>query len=184
VIRRLLNAFFLCVAGLTLALAFAFVAYDIAVFQSRVGRIDSLVAQAAPAESHPSDALRRLMFADFRHPSQATARILIIELGVPYYGGLGWHRTSALWTLLVKLHLTDDERIAILASRTIVKRGSHGFAAGAELVFAKPLERLKEEELATLFVMARMPILFSNPEYRERIPELSGALLERARAHR
>jgi hypothetical protein len=182
--RRFLDICLWCVAGLGLALAFAFVAYDIGAFQSRLGRIDSMVAAAAPAERHPSDALRRLLLTEFARPSQPTARILIGQLQVPYYRGLGWHRTLALWSLLVRLHLTDDERMAILASRIVVVRGTHGFATGAELVFARPLERLNEEELATLVVMARKPLRFARPEYRERIHEWTSPLLERARARR
>jgi hypothetical protein len=183
VIGTLLRIAAWALGGLVAALVGVFLLYDFFAFQSRRPQIDALIARAAPSERDAPEALGRLMLASVKRRSTETARILLMRLNVPT-DSRSWQPTWASWSLLVRLHLSDSQRIAILTSQTTAVPGTFGYSAGAEKLFRKPLRSLDEEELATLVALASWPDRLSLPENRDRLLELRDRLLVRARERR
>jgi membrane carboxypeptidase/penicillin-binding protein PbpC len=128
-----------------------------------------------------------VLLTEYReHLSMSAARLLLFELEVrkPKQGMRGWHRTYFLWWMLVKLHLSEDEQLAIICSKTFLGRRSYGFEAGAQAYFQRPLARLTDAELATLVVIARSPSRWQRPRSHDDLLKARDGLLARVRGDR
>lgn len=146
-----------------LALPFAaFAVYDLVVFQSQRENIDKLLASASPDERQPTESLRRLFRISLNdHTAAFAARVLIRELPVRINGTLGWHTTNVLWWGLVALHLSEDEQVALITSRSYMGRHAYGFSAESVARFGRPLGSLTVEEEAALVALCHAPSLYS-----------------------
>ena len=143
------------IAGIVIVPLLAFLYYDVTEFQSRRDDIAQLIAAAHPAERAPPALLRRLLLTEHHGDlSSKAARLLLFKLDVPgaWRRGLSRQGNSALWWLLVRLHLSKDEQLAIVCSSTFLGRRAYGFEAGAQAYFQRPLIRLTDRELATLVI--------------------------------
>lgn len=172
------------VATTLLTLVSMFVYYDLREFQSRKPAILQLIADASPAERSPAPALRELLLTD--DPDMLAfhvARLVLTDLDVPWvtHGNLGWNATHALWDALIRMHLSEDQQVAIILARSSVVPGTLGFESAANRVFQLPLVQLHEEQLATLVVMRRSPARWAEPENRTGLMEARDALIRRAR---
>ena len=150
----------LCTLGLALALLLAFLHYDITEFQSRRVDIAMIVASAHPDERNPPVALRRLLLAEHSGDlSLAVARLLMVKLDVPeaWRRGWRWQTHNVLWWLLVRLHLSRDDQLAIFCSTPYLGRRVVGFEAAAQHYFRAPLSSLDENQLADLVRVAHAP---------------------------
>lgn len=158
---------FLLVALLVLPFI-GFGVYDFVAFQSRRESFEKLLSAAAPGESAPSPTLIRLIHISTHNRTAAiTARILIQDLKVPLttHGMLGWHTTNALWRGLVALHMSDEEQVTLIASRSYMGNNRYGLSVEAKARFGRPLTELNLEEMATLVAISSAPSLYiSSPE--------------------
>lgn len=169
---------------LLLAVA-AFATYDMQVFQPRRTQIDALL-QRAPAEDRAPPALiRRYLLA--AHPSGAqptsnVARMLLARLEVSRERGmLDWHMHEFLWSLLVRLHLSQDETLGLYAALSYNGAG-HGLSQLSQRLYAKPLSALSEPEAATVVAVLWSPQIYLRD--RVRLERRRDLLMARARAAR
>jgi len=161
----------------------AFVFYDLTRFQPHASEIARIVAAAHPNESSPPEMLRKLLREPRGDVSLNASRLLILKLKprASRRGNLAWQSTSLLWWLLVKLHLSEDEQLAIICSTSLLGRRTYGFEAGANTFFDRPLNRLTDSELATLAVRAHSPTRWQRPDRQDDLAKAADNLLARAR---
>ena len=155
-----------CVAVIVLVPLLCFAYYDLTEFQPRRDEIAKVIADAHPDERSPPAMLRRLQLTEYRGDlSWGAARLLLYTLDVPdkWLRGSNWHMHGALWWVLVRVHLSEQEQMAIHCSRTFLGRRSYGFEAGARAYFERPLDQLTDAQLATLVVVARWPSRWNRP---------------------
>ena len=148
------------IAIIVLVPLLGFLYYDLTEFQPRKDDIAELIARAPPGERTPSAMLRHLLITEDRGDiSLTTSRLLTYRLDVYPEGQrtLERKRTDYLWWRLVRLHLSEEEQLAIICSSIFLGRRAYGFEAAANAYFRRSLDELSEAELATLVVLARRP---------------------------
>jgi len=164
-VARIATALLALVLLLLLSL---FIGYDLSAFQSRKVEISTLLAQATRDERQLSPRTSNLVRVSTGGKTAAlSARILIDELRVPRIGEsmLGWHATSLLWWAYCAVHLSEQERLTLIASRSSMGNGRYGYSAEALVRFQRPLSSLSLPEAATLVALTHSPSLFaSSPE--------------------
>ncbi|WP_369934112.1 transglycosylase domain-containing protein [Xanthomonas tesorieronis] len=169
---------------LLLLAAAAFATYDMQVFQPRRTQIDALL-QRAPAEDRAPPALiRRYILAAHPPgaPSSNVARMLLARLEVSReHGMLQSHMHELLWSLLVKLHLSQDEILGLYAALSYNGAG-HGLSQVSQRLYAKPLSALSEPEAATVVAVLWSPQIYLRD--RTRLERRRDLLMARARAVR
>jgi hypothetical protein len=171
-------------AAIVLVPLAAFAWYDLTRYQPHSGEIEQIVASAHPSERSPPAMLRTLHLTDWQGDlSWSTSRLLIFKLETlaARHRNLAWQRTWFLWRHLVKLHLSEDEQLAIICSTTFLGRGAYGFEAGARTFFQRPLNQLTDAELATLVVRASAPSHWLRPDSAEDLAKAASGLLARVR---
>lgn len=160
-------AILLLASALILA-TIAFISYDVLTFQSRRSDISALIARSTTDEQIISPKISHLVHVSLNgHAAAFVARILIDELHVPWLrkGQLGWHITAALWQGCVALHLTEQEQMTLIASRSYMGNGRYGFSAEAMARFQHPLSEASLSELSTLVALTHSPTAYaSSPE--------------------
>lgn len=183
--RRIAGSALTAVAVVLLLAVAAFATYDMQVFQPRRTQIDALL-QRAPAEDRAPPALIRsyLLAAhpSGAHPTGTVARLLLARLEVSRGRGMfEWHMRELLWSLLLSLHLSQDEILGLYATLSYNGAG-HGLSQLSQRLYAKPLSALSEPEAATVVAVLWSPQLYLRDRARlERRREL---LMARARAAR
>jgi transglycosylase-like protein len=166
--------------GFVAAIVVAFLCYDGVAFQSRRADIDALIAAAHPLDRHPPAPLRDLLMTSQGNDlSIVSSRQIVLALQTAPPKGLAWHSKSALWWILVRMHLSQDEQLAIVCSRTYLGNQNRGFQAGAVRNFGRNLDALSEWELATLVVYSGWPNRYSDPERAQDLREATVSLISR-----
>lgn len=160
--------------------------YDLTRFQPHADQISRIVADAHPDERSPPGILRRLLEEPRGELSLEASRLLIFRLNpdAARQGNLVWQRTSFLWWLLTKAHLSEAEQLTIVCSTTFLGQRAYGFEAGANAFFNRPLDRLTDFELATLAVRARSPSRWQQADRQDELAMAADNLLARARGAR
>lgn len=179
-LRRLLKWFGLVFVVTALG---SFLVYDLVQFQPRRHEIDALLEADGP-EKNPPPSLLRLQRADARgHITVAATRSLLQELdrGSARLTTAAYVRRSLLWHLLVKIHLSDDEQFLVERRLAFFGKDLRGYEAGSRSIFGRSLDRLSEQELAELVVIARWPTRFRDPTYSEQVRVWAQLLLSQAR---
>jgi hypothetical protein len=177
VLKWILNT----VVGLCAALALAFLCYDHLAFQPRRAEIDALITSAHPLDRHPPAALLDLLRVDLDgNLSSLAARQVLDSLNAVPRGNLAWQTKWALWWMLVRLHLSPDEQIAVVCSRTFFGKGIVGFQSAARGIFGRDLDELNELELAALVVHSRWPSRYRDPARAQDLQNATRALISRA----
>lgn len=166
--RRIVRVVIFMLATLLALPLIGYGVYDLVVFQSRRDAIELLLSAAAPDERAPSPTLKRLIqISTHNRTAVLSARILIQDLKVQSvaHGMLGWHTTNVLWRGLVTLHMSQEEQVTLIVSRSYMGNNRYGFSDEAKARFGRPLTELSLEELATLVVFSSAPSLYlSSPE--------------------
>lgn len=165
-VARIATALLALVLLLLLSL---FIGYDLSAFQSRKAEISTLLSQATRDERRLSPQVASLVrVSTGGSTATRSARILIEELRVPQVGEsmLGWHATSLLWWAYCAIHLSEQERLTLIASRSWMGNGRYGYSAEALVRFGRPLSSLSLPEAATLVALAHSPSLFASSSER------------------
>ena len=165
----------------------ALVVYDLVEFEPRRTEIRNMLDSVSPLERSPPPMLSKLQRADARGMEALLAtRVILLQLDrdAPAMRTLTRIRREFLWLQLVKVHLSESEQMLVYRSRAFMGQRSHGFEAGALSVFARPLDRLSNQELAELVVLPHWPYRYRRPEYSADRAKAASALLDRVRTAR
>jgi hypothetical protein len=175
---RVLRRFLLFLSALFAVAAAAFFSYDVFVFQPFRTDIDKLVARAGVYERTPPEPLVRVLKTAYAGTLDAhVARHLIQELRQRTVGGaLGWHVTSNLWSLLVKIHLSQGERTTLFLSLSHMGNGQRGFQQASTRIVGVPLAEVSLIQAATLVTVGKSPEIYSSQP--ERLSEAAEHLAE------
>lgn len=88
------------------------------------------------------------------------ARVLLGEFGLNHTSGLQWAVRWTFWRWSLKWHLSVHQR-QLLYCRFISDLDGHlGIQHVAQKLYQKPLESLRDRELASLVIVARSPFRF------------------------
>jgi hypothetical protein len=156
-LKKLAVLILLPIASVTVA----FAAYDLAVFQPHKSDIAALIQTASPEDRNVPVLIQDLICRDLgTKPHTQVARHLLMHLFTQSEhrkgGSLGWHARFGLWNLLVRLHLSEDELMALYASLAYNGVGT-GMNALARRMYGKNLSQLSSTEAAALVVYLRAP---------------------------
>jgi len=185
VVIRAIKALGWCVAIALLVPMVGFLYYDLTRFQPHTDQISRIIAEAHPSERSSPPLLRKLVSEPRGELSLDASRLLVFKLKPgATRGNLHWKSTSLLWWLLVKVHLSEDEQLAIVCSASFLGQRVYGFEAGANTFFHRPLNRLTDSELATLAVRARNPSRWQRADRQEELAKAADRLLARVRGMR
>ncbi len=148
------------ISALLLVSIAALATYDMLVFQPRKADIRTILQSAAPEDRDPPPSIRRYILASHRpdYPaSTVVARLLVARLDVSRDGSmLAWQAHTMLWDLLVSVHLSQDEVLALYS--TLSYNGSgHGLSKLSQRLYAKPMSALSESEAATIVSITWSP---------------------------
>jgi membrane carboxypeptidase/penicillin-binding protein PbpC len=143
---------------------------DLLYFQPHRAEIRQLIQATTDEERNPSAMMKELVQASTSGNLDYTvARILLDKLDVRPSADakfqLGKMTTFLFWTLLVELHLSEQERITLYMGYIHTGNLQRGFSAASQSMFHKPLAALSPEEAATIAVIPRSPsVYFEQPE--------------------
>ncbi|MFZ1106248.1 MAG: hypothetical protein WAN86_25870 [Hyphomicrobiaceae bacterium] len=156
------------------ALAAGFAAFDWFYFQSQRPQIAQLIAAAPQEERNPPDTLVRLLrAASSRRIASWTYRVLYHDhanpTGIRAYG-VGAHHPelrALLWRACLWLHLSEQEQVTLIVSRSRFYLGRHmlGYAAASQALFNRPLASLSNDEAATLVVGWHLGCFYGNSAF-------------------
>ncbi|MBD7922671.1 transglycosylase domain-containing protein [Xanthomonas bonasiae] len=157
------------VAALLLASIAAIAAYDVLAFQPRQMEIRALLNRVPPEDRDPPASIRRYIDAAHRStypPSTAVARLLLARLGTPRHeNALSWHVRVVVWDLLVSLHLSQDQILALYSTLSYNGVG-HGISQLSQKLYAKPASALSDAEAATVVAILWAPGLYLHDKSR------------------
>lgn len=147
------------ISALLLASIATLAAYDMVVFQPRKADIRTILQSAAAEDRDPPPSIRRYILASQR-PGYPVARLLVARLGISRDGSMfAWQAHTMLWDLLVSLHLSQHEVLALYS--TLSYNGSdHGLSKLSQRLYAKPMSALSESEAATVVAITWSPSLY------------------------
>lgn len=159
---RLRKWLLVSLAAVPLLLLTAFVAYDLLAFQPYRSNISALIEGAAPEDRMPPAPAAALLRISLQgHTSPYAARLLLVNLHLVPTRTLAWQRTWALWSILVCLHLTENERTAVIASLAPTGPGRKGLSATARSLYGRALSELSLGEQASVVVATEFGASYS-----------------------
>jgi hypothetical protein len=153
------------IVALMLALpVIGFIGYDIFCFQLRHAEIEKIIVSATEEDRNPPESVVQLLHIANPSLTSLASRILVTELDVaPKKGGmLLWHATGILWRSLVSIHLSEQEQITIIASRSYMGFDHLGFSAAAMSLYTRPLSSLSTSEAASIVALPFAPSHYIN----------------------
>ena len=138
----------------------AFVVLDVAEFQSRRGEINAILQGEAGEDRHPPVQVVQMLKASERYgPSVYASRLLARELQVipQRQTMLEWHVRSALWWSFVRLHLSEEEQVAVVLGLAPTGAKLKGFTAASVALYRRQPSQLSISEIATILALVRQP---------------------------
>ena len=148
--------------------------YDLVRFQPHRAEILRLV-ESAEAEDRalPVTTAQMLIFSLHGDTTHYITRLLLGRLNLSQGQ---WLMHSGIWESLVRLHLTEHDRLTIVASTVSTSGNRRGLSATARALYGKPLSQLSLDETARLIVLANYSTSWNNPA---RLAEASNQFLAR-----
>lgn len=158
-------------------------AYDVLVFQPRQSEIQALLDRARPDDRNPPALIRRYILVAHRDgapPAAHVARLLLTRFDLPREKGmLRWHATSAVWTYLVSLHMSQEQILAVYSALSFNGEG-YGISALSQRLYSKAPSALSESEAAMVVAVLWAPSFYAAD--KSRLERRRDALLARNRA--
>ncbi len=171
--KCIIKYFIAVILALLLLPVVAFFSYDFVVFQPRVAEIKAILEQVDPQDRNPPASIPRYIRAAGEQPSRFAARLLLERFNLRRNGSVPWHLRYMLWEKLVSLHLSESEILGLYLSLS-----NDGFNAASRRLFDKPLDKLTDEESATLVAFFRAPAFYSHD--RQKLEQRRDLLLKKA----
>lgn len=160
---RILAGFAVAAPALILPPLLMFAGYDVLVFEPRQAQIRMLASPMMHDRRELTPLVSALVQRSYRGDVAAgAAELLIDRLQVHHVmkGEAGWQATHALWSALVSVHLSEDERVALVASGAYMGDGHYGFEAEAIARFGMPMSKLSADQAATIVALLHAPGLY------------------------
>lgn len=169
-----------CIVGIPIVLV-GF--YELRDFRPYIPDIRSIQSNMQPEDREPPKHVQDFVLkVDGKIIDSLDARNLLYEIRGPQKMGL-WHFHSMMWTFLLPLHFTQNERVAFYCHYLRYENG-HGFSKASEFYFRKPLDQLDADELATIVAIGRGPKRNSPSLHPDRLQAAKKPILEAyARSH-
>lgn len=162
-----------------------FLVYDVLIFQPRQSEIQALLDHAPPDDRNPPALVRRYILVAHRDgapPAAPVARLLLTRFNLPREKGtLRWHATSATWTGLLSLHISQEQILGLYTALSFNGRG-YGITDLSQRLYSKSPSALSEFEAATVVAYLWAPSHYqADPS---RLSRRRDSLLARNRAER
>jgi membrane carboxypeptidase/penicillin-binding protein len=87
-----------------------------------------------------------------------------VSTGVPPRSAIAWGVVFGSWTLLARLHLSEEERLTLIARFSYLGDGHYGLDDAARALFDHPLSEVSLAEAGTLVVLMKNPSLYDKPD--------------------
>lgn len=162
---KFLRRLFIYTAIITFALpAAAAMIFDIFWLAPRIEQIKNLAEMGSIEERTPAPLISKMVIASEPNGlNWQIARILIIQSEPPFKprSTLQWHLVGAASSLLLKLHLSEQERIPIYCARIYVGNNAYGLNTASHKLFGKSLSELNTNEAATVAAWPKAPNMFA-----------------------
>lgn len=155
--RKVLNALATAAAALCLAAVLGVVAFDFLVVQPQVEAVRAAVSAAAPGEREPPAAVIEMIH---RAHHGAVAPHAVRLLGIDSRSHLRKVSTEAGLSILLPLHLSDQELTSFLLSRSYMGPDTRGFAQASLRHLGVPLESVDRAQAARLVAIAHAPSIY------------------------
>lgn len=172
VVRHAVRAVALLV-GVPLA---GLLAYDLVAVRPHVAEIKALLVHADSQDASPPPLIRDLIDASVGSPAPSVARMAVHRFHAPQ-SAMSWHARTALWRLLLPLHVSDEEMYGLYASQAY-NGVDTGLDRLARREHGKPLDALSPIEAA------RTVAILKGPSYmlrdRQRLETHAERLIARA----
>ena len=150
---RLLKA----AAVLLLVPVLALVVYDAVAVGRHVPRIEAALAQARPDEASPPQLVRDLIDADNGSLAPHVSRMAMTWVAPTPHAGMARHHVrSALWAILLPLHLDKSQMYGLYCVRAY-NGTDHGLGAFSLREYGLPLSRLSAGQAAATVAIAHAP---------------------------
>jgi hypothetical protein len=154
------------------------IAIDLSIYQPHRAQVQQILADAAPAERNPPQAVLRVIKASSINVGALAARTLVrkFEESPPHRGMLQWHAVNLAWWLCAALHLSEKEQPAVYLSLAPMGKGIEGFSNASTAIVGVPLGKVTLEQAATLLAVSKSPASLEQPD---RLARQAAALLQR-----
>jgi hypothetical protein len=147
--RRPFRALLLLSSSILAIPALGIIAYDITYYETNRDEVLSVIANATSEERNLPMPMATFVRAEFKNGTAPySARLLINHLGIvhqPVSAGR-WAVIYALWSALVRLHLTAEERMTVIAVLAPTGINRQGLSSTSRAEFGKPLSELKPKD--------------------------------------
>ncbi len=130
--------------------------YDVKQFEPRRHEIDQLLASASDEDRHPPEVIKNFIALSSGPsvPDFAVARYFVQRQG---RGQLRWSLEATLWGLLLKLHYSFDDRLALFCTLSYTGQRVYGLNNAALNRYGKPLSQLSDKESAAIVLLLKSP---------------------------
>jgi len=157
-----------------------FFAYDLIYFQPYRAEMKTIISNASPEDRVPPPLVAKLIHvSEPKGIDQFLSRILFYHLKVsPTHSSSGNRIAHQLmWKHLIRLHLTEQERVSLFCSLVYSGKNEPGLSAASERLFNKPLSQLSAPEAATVVALLQGPGYYER--HQERLFNRRDLLLQR-----
>ena len=161
-------------------LVVAFFTYDLFYFQPYRAEMKAMIANASPEDREPPHLVIKLIHAsEPKGIDQHLSRILFYHFKVLPSRSIPAYRIAhqLMWQQMIRLHLTEQERMSLYCSLVYTGKNDPGLSAVAERLFNKPLSKLSASEAATIVALLQGPGYYER--HQERLHKRRDLLLQR-----
>jgi hypothetical protein len=148
-----------------------------------MSRIEAKVEKTDKTCKEPTNELAELIVAweGKSRINSFVAQSLLIDFGINEKPFINWHFEYFMWSHLVKLRISELNRLALWCHYAPYENG-HGLGNAALFYHNKSLDDLNTEELMKIIIISRAPSLYA--KYPSKIEEKANALKQKLRKGR
>jgi len=128
--------------------------------------LPKLIDSASPAERALPPSVHDLLLFSLRGRTTPLAADLLLRRfdGESQRSPGAWHVVYASWSLLVRLHLSEQDRLTLIAHFAYTGGGHYGLDNTAQALFGRSLSEVSLAEAGTLVVLMKVPSLYDRPD--------------------
>lgn len=164
--------------GLSLVAALLFVTfYEMHDFRPYLSQINDIYRAMDPGDRQSPAQVRDFVWkVNGPETDSFVSRKLLGEVRHPR-SMMAWHYHSIMWGLMLRLHFDRNERLAFYC-HYLPYEGGVGFSKASLFYFARPLDTLSVDEVATIVTVGRAPQINSPTRHPEQFQASKRYLLD------